>query len=59
MVLPTTAEEWLALAAETRELALRMTNRDAQATMLEVAAGYEKLAEYMATKDPDPPTEQS
>jgi len=27
--------------------------------MLEVAAGYEKLAEYMATKDPDPPTEQS
>jgi len=32
---------------------------DARATMLEVAAGYEKLAEYMATKDPDPPTEQS
>jgi len=53
MVLPTTVEEWLALAAETRELALRMTNADAQATMLEVAAGYEKLAEYMAAKDRD------
>ena len=58
MVLPTTAEEWLALAAETRELALRMTNPDARTTMLEVAAGYEKLAEYVATRDPDSPTKQ-
>ena len=58
MVRPTTAEEWLALAAETRELALRMTNRDAQATMLEVAAGYEKLAEYMAIRNSDSPTKQ-
>jgi hypothetical protein len=57
MVLPTTPAEWLALAAETREMALRMTNADARATMLEVAAGYEKLAEYMAARDPDPPTE--
>jgi len=38
MVLPTTAEEWLALAAETRELALRMTNTAARATMIEVDA---------------------
>ena len=53
MVLPTTAEEWLALAAETREVALRMTNPDARATMLGVAAGYEKLAEYMLASDPD------
>ena len=53
MVLPTTADEWLALAAETRELALRMTNPDARTTMLEVAAGYEKPAEYMAAKDRD------
>ena len=57
MVLPTTPAEWLALAVETREMALRMTNADARATMLEVAAGYEKLAEYMAARDPDPPTE--
>jgi len=34
-------------------MALRMTNADARATMLEVAAGYEKLAEYMAAKDVD------
>ena len=58
MVLPTTADEWLALAAETRELALRMTNPAARATMLEVASGYEKLAKYMATTDPHSPTKQ-
>jgi hypothetical protein len=58
MALPTTLAEWLALAVETREMALRMTNADARATMLDVAAGYEKLAEYMAARNPGPPTEQ-
>lgn len=53
MVLPTTPEEWLALAAETREIALRMANSEARAMMLEVAAGYEKLAENMSSKHAD------
>ena len=52
MALPMTAAERLALAAETRETALRMTDPDARATMLEVAAGYERLAE-LAGRDPN------
>ena len=46
MALPTTADEWLALAAETRAAAHRMTP-DARETMFEVAEEYERLAEYM------------
>jgi len=53
MALPMTAAEWLALAAEIRARASQMINADARATMLEVAAGYEKLAEYMTASDPD------
>jgi hypothetical protein len=48
MALPTTATEWLALAEETRAAARRMSTPDARATMLEVAADYERLAAYMA-----------
>jgi len=48
MALPTTAAEWLALAEETRAAALRMSTPDAHATMLDVAADYERLATYMA-----------
>jgi hypothetical protein len=34
-------------------MVLRRTNPDARTPMLEVAASYEKLAEYMAASDPD------
>jgi hypothetical protein len=50
MALSTTPAEWLALAAETREMALRMTNPDARATMLEAADGYETLAAYAGSQ---------
>ena len=59
MVLPMTAEEWLALAAETREMAHRMVNQDARVTMLEVAAGYEELAAHVARRDPDAEQEKA
>jgi hypothetical protein len=49
MALPTTPEEWLALAERTRAAADRTSTQDARATLLKVAAQYERTADYMAT----------
>ena len=41
---PKTPAEWVARAAEARNLAEKMRDADARSTMLAIAAGYEKLA---------------
>ena len=41
---PPTLMQWMALAAEARNLAETMRDSDARSTMLAIAAGYEKLA---------------
>ncbi len=55
---PSTSAEWLALASEAKGIAERMQEALARKTMLEIAAGYERLAGYAgsarsraATKD--------
>jgi hypothetical protein len=43
---PETSGEWLARAAEAKGMAERMQDALARKTMLEIAAGYERLASY-------------
>ena len=45
---PGTPEQWLARAAEARAVAERMRDPFARATMLGIAAGYERLATHAA-----------
>ena len=46
MAFPTSAGEWLALAERTKAAADQMSGSDARATLLKLAADYERLAEY-------------
>ena len=43
---PKTPAEWLARAAEASGIAERMDDAQSRKTMLEIAAGYERLARY-------------
>ena len=43
-----TSAEWLARAEEARRLASGLPDTTARQTMLNIAAGYEKLARYAA-----------
>ena len=45
---PKTPAEWMALATEARGIAERMNHPLARKTMLEIAAGYERLAAHPA-----------
>ena len=47
MALPTTADEWFALAVKTRATADHMSTEDARETMLKLADHYERTAAYM------------
>jgi hypothetical protein len=47
---PSTPAEWLALAAESKGIAERMQEALARKTMLEIAAGYERLASYASSE---------
>ncbi len=46
---PRTPAEWFARAEEAKSIAERMQNALARKTMLEIAAGYERLASYATT----------
>jgi hypothetical protein len=47
MASPTTADEWIALAAKTRAAADSMSTKDARETMLKLADHYDLIAKYM------------
>ena len=50
-----TPEHWRRRAEEARSLAEQMDDPDAKASMLEIAAGYERLAGNATTVNKDDP----